>query len=151
MMDYPLTLRHFLERAGKLHVNKEIVTRTAAGAHRYRYRDYYRRTHRLAHALERLGVQAGDRVGTLSWNTHQHLELYFAVTCYGAVLHTLNLRLAVDDMAYIIQHAEDRVIFVDRSLAPLLEKIRGRTPCVRQFVVIENGAAADGGFSAMDS
>ena len=149
MMDFPLTLQHFLERAGKLFPNKEIVTRAPAGMHRYRYRDYYRRTHRLAHVLEQLGVQPGDRVGTLVWNTHQHLELYFGITCYGAVLHTLNLRLSSDDLAFIIGHAEDRVIFVDRSLVPLLEKIRDRIPCVQKFVVIESGAPA-GEFSAMD-
>src|SRR5579864_3873525 len=149
MMDFPLTLQHFLELAGKLFPNKEIVTRAPAGMHRYCYRDYYRRTHRLAHVLEQLGVQPGDRVGTLVWNTHQHLELYFGITCYGAVLHTLNLRLSSDDLAFIIGHAEDRVIFVDRSLVPLLGKIRDRIPCVQKFVVIESGAPA-GEFSAMD-
>ena len=136
MMDYPLTLQHFLERAGRLFPEKEIVTRTAAGSHRYRYRDYYARTHRLAHVLQSLGVQPGDRVGTLCWNTHQHLELYFGITCYGAVMHTLNLRLSCDDLAYIISHAEDRVIFVDQSLVPLLEQIRGRIPCVERIVII---------------
>jgi fatty-acyl-CoA synthase len=136
MMDYPLTLQHFLERAAKLFPNKEIVTRTSAGTRRYRYRDYHRRAHRLAHALEQLGIKPGDRVGSLCWNTHQHLELYFAVTCYGAVLHTLNLRLSPDDLAFIINHAEDRVIFVDQSLVPILDKIRDRIPCVERCVII---------------
>src|SRR5579872_4089565 len=136
MMDYPLTLQHFLERAGRLFPNNEIVTRTATGTRRYHYRDYYQRTHRLAHALERLGIQRGDRVGTLCWNTHQHLELYFAVTCYGAVLHTLNLRLSPDDLAYIINHAGDRVIFADETLLPILEKIRDRIPNVEKIIVI---------------
>src|SRR5579864_3861882 len=138
MMDYPLTLHHFLERASKLYPNKEIVTRTAGGTHRYRYRDYYRRTHRLAHTLEQLGIKPGDRVGSLCWNTHHHLELYFAVTCYGAVLHTLNLRLAADQLAYIINHADDRVIFVDASLVPLLEQIRGELPNLREVVVMDD-------------
>jgi fatty-acyl-CoA synthase len=141
MMDYPLTLQHFLERAGRLFPNQEIVTRTAEGAHRYRYRDYCARTNRLAHALRDLGVEPGDRLGTLSWNTHQHLELYFGITCYGAVIHTLNLRLSSDDLAYIITHAEDRVIFVDQTLVPILEQIRDRIPCVRRIVVI--GGAED--------
>ena len=141
MMDYPLTLQHFLERAGRLFPDKEIVTRTAGGTHRYRYRDFYGRTHRVAHALRKLGVQAGDRVGTLCWNTHQHLELYFGITCYGAAIHTLNLRLSANDLAYIINHAEDRVIFVDESLTPLLDEIRERIGCVRRFVVI--GGAGD--------
>jgi len=142
MMEYPLTLHHFLERAGKLFPNKEIVTRTARGVDRYRYRDYYRRTHRLAHGLRQLGIRPGDRVGSLCWNTHQHLELYFAVPCSGAVLHTLNLRLSSDDLAYIITHAEDRVIFVDESLVPILDKIRGRIPCVERVIVIGNEASA---------
>jgi len=141
MMDYPLTLQHFLERSGRLFPKQEIVTRTADGAHRYRYRDYYARTHRLAHVLHGLGVQPGDRVGTLCWNTHQHLELYFGITCYGAVIHTLNMRLSCDDLAYIISHAEDRVIFVDQSLVPLLDQIRDRVSCVQRVVVI--GGAAD--------
>src|SRR5678815_3400710 len=136
MMDYPLTLQHFLERAGRLFPDKEIVTRTAVGTHRYRYRDYYGRTHRLAHVLRQMGVERGERAGTLCWNTHQHLELYFAIACYGAVLHTLNLRLSPDDLAYIVTHAEDRVIFVDTSLLPTLEKIRDRITCVRRVVVI---------------
>ena len=136
MMDYPLTLHHFLERAAKLYPNKEIVTRTARSPHRYRYRDYHHRVHRLAHTLEQLGIKPGDRVGSLCWNTHQHLELYFAVTCYGAVLHTLNLRLSPDDLAFIINHAADRVIFVDASLLPILDKIRDRIPCVERCIVI---------------
>ncbi len=140
-MDYPLTLRHFLERAGRLFPSQEIATRTAGGTHRYRYGDYYARTHRLAHVLERLGVQPGDRVATLGWNTHQHLELYFAVPCRGAVLHTLNLRLSPDDLAYIVNHAEDQVLFVEQSLVEILEKIRGRIPCVRRIVVV--GGASD--------
>jgi fatty-acyl-CoA synthase len=141
MMDYPLTLKHFLDRAERLFPNQEIVTRTAIGTHRYRYRDYAWRTHRLAHLLHTLGIQQSDRVATLCWNTYQHLELYFAVTCYGAVLHTLNLRLSSDDLAFIINHAEDRVVFVDESLAPLLDTIRERIPCVRRIVTI--GGASD--------
>jgi len=140
-MDYPLTLMHFLARAERLFHGQEIVTRTATGTHRYRYRDYCLRTHHLAHVLQQLGVRKGDRVATLCWNTHQHLELYFAVPCYGAILHTLNLRLSADDLAYIINHAEDRVIFVDQSLVPLLDTIRKRIPCVRRFVTI--GGAED--------
>lgn len=141
MMDYPLTLTHFLSRAERLFPNQEIVTRVAGGTHRYRYHDYCSRTHGLAHALRQLGIQPGDRVGSLCWNTHQHLELYFGVPCYGAVLHTLNMRLSCDDLGYIINHAEDRVIFVDQSLVPLLDQIRDRIPCVRKIVII--GGAPD--------
>src|SRR5579872_4817372 len=111
MMDYPLTLTHILERSAKLFPRKEIASKTAAGMHRYTYADLHRRVHALAHGLRALGVEPGDRVGTLCWNSYHHLELYFAVPCYGAVLHTLNLRLASDQLAYIINHADNRVIF----------------------------------------
>ncbi|MSV30157.1 MAG: fatty-acid--CoA ligase [Bryobacterales bacterium] len=136
MMDFPLTLTHFLERAGRLFPKKEIVTRTPEGTHRYTYADFHARTHRLAHALHSLGVKPGDRVGTLAWNHYRHLELYNAIPCYGAVLHTLNLRLAADQLAFIINHAEDQVIFADESLLPILDPIRDQIPCVRKIIVI---------------
>lgn len=137
-MDYPLTLTHVLERAAKLYPGKEIASRTAQGMHRYTYRDFHLRVHRLAAGLERLGVQRGDRIGTLCWNSYRHLELYFAIPCFGAVLHTLNLRLAADQLAYIIGHAGDSLIFVDASLANLLEQIRDQIPSVRRFVVLND-------------
>lgn len=138
MMDYPLTLHHFLDRATKFFPKKEIVTRRPGGLDRTNYGDYCRRVHRLARVLEKLGVRPGDRVGTLCWNTAEHLELYFAVPCYGAVLHTLNLRLPPDQLRYIINHAENRVIFVDASLAPILESIRDEIPTVRHFVILNS-------------
>lgn len=136
MMDTPLVLPHLLERAAKLFPNKEIASRMGASTHRYTYAGFHARVHRLAHVLKALGVQPGDRVGTLCWNSYRHLELYFAVPCYGAVLHTLNLRLASDQLAYIINHAEDKIIFVDASLVPLLEAIHGEIRGVRHFVVL---------------
>src|SRR3979409_2049554 len=102
MMDYPLTLTHILERAAKIYPRQEIASRLPEGSmHRYSYRDLHQRVHRLSHALDSLGVQSGDRVGTLCWNSSPHLELYFAIPCSGGVLHTLNLRLAPDQLAYI--------------------------------------------------
>ncbi|MBZ5606576.1 MAG: AMP-binding protein, partial [Acidobacteriia bacterium] len=106
--------------------------------HRYTYADFYQRVHRLAWALERMGVKRGEFVGTLCWNGFRHLELYFAVTCYGAILHTLNLRLSPDQLAYIINHADDRVIFADASLGSLLDEIRGELKNVRQVVVLDD-------------
>jgi len=139
MMDYPLTLTHILERAAKIYPCREIASRVHDGSmHRYTYRDFHRRVHRLAHVLDRLGVEPGDRIGTLCWNSSRHLELYFAVPCAGAVLHTLNLRLAPDQLAYIVNHAEDRVIFVDASLLPVLESIRGELKSVREIVVLND-------------
>ena len=145
MMDYPLTLTHILERAAKIFPDREIASRVDDGSmHRYTYRDFHRRVHRLAHALDGLGVQPGDRIGTLCWNSSRHLELYFAIPCVGCVLHTLNLRLAHDELAYIINHAEDRVIFVDASLLPILEPIRDRLKSVRLVVVLD-----DSGYEAL--
>ena len=140
MMDYPLTLTHMLERSAKLFPNKEIASKMPDGMHRYSYTDFHSRVHAVARILDRLGVKPGDRVGSLCWNSFRHLELYFAVPCYGAVLHTLNLRLPSDQLTYIIQHAEDKVIFVDASLAYLLEPIRDQIPCVKHFVVLPDEA-----------
>lgn len=136
MMDFPLTLPHVLERSAQLFPDKEIVSRMPEGLHRHTYSQFHARVHRLAAVLKSLGVEPGERVGTLCWNSHRHLELYFAVPCYGAVLHTLNLRLASDQLAFIINHAEDRVIFVDASVAPLLRPILEQIPCVKRIVVM---------------
>ncbi len=143
MMDYPLTLTHILERSGKLFGKKEISSQMPSGMHRYSYADFHRRAHSVARSLERLGVRPGDRVGTLCWNSFRHLELYFAIPCYGAVLHTLNLRLPSDQLAYIINHADDRVIFVDQSLISILEPILSQIPGVKHFVVLPDEPASE--------
>ena len=145
MMDYPLTLSHILERSAKLFPSQEIASKTPQGMLRYSYADFHRRVHSLAHSLAVLGVQPGDRVGTLCWNGFRHLELYFAIPCYGAVMHTLNLRLPRDQLAYIINHAEDQVIFVDASLFNLLEPIRHQLRSVKHFVILpdQEAPAAD--------
>ena len=144
MMDFPLTLTHILERSAKLFPRKEIVSRMPSGMHRYCYAQFHRRVHRVAAVLEQLGVRPGDRVGTLCWNTYRHLELYFAIPCFGAVLHTLNLRLAADQLAYIINHADDRVIFVDASVLPILEPIRDQIPGVKHIVVLPDVECGSG-------
>ncbi len=137
MMDYPLTMTHFLERARRYHHDVEIVTKQPDGVlHRYTYGDAYRRICRLANALTKLGVQLGDRVASLAWNHYQHLELYFAVPCYGAVMHTLNLRLSPEQLAYVINHAEDRFIFADASLVPVLEAIQPHLRSVERYIII---------------
>jgi fatty-acyl-CoA synthase len=145
MMDYPLTLTHILERSAKLFPRQEIASKTPDGMHRYSYADFHARVHSLAHVLRSLNVQPGDRVGTLCWNSFRHLELYFAIPCYGAVMHTLNLRLPSDQLAYIINHAEDQVIFVDASLLPQLEPIREQLGCIKHIVILpdQDTPAAD--------
>src|SRR5579875_134381 len=137
MQDYPLTLQHLLWRMERLFARKEIVSRTEQGVHRYTYGALVERVNRLAGALRRLGVGEGDRVATLAWNDYRHLELYYAVPCMGAVLHTLNLRLFPDQLAFTIRDAEDGVVVVDRTLIPVLERVADRIPSVRTIVVID--------------
>ncbi|MGH3088254.1 MAG: long-chain fatty acid--CoA ligase [Rubrobacteraceae bacterium] len=145
MMEYQLNLTAILKRAETLFGNKEIVTRKAdKSLHRYTYKDFASRSKKLALALERLGMGSGDRVATLCWNHHRHLEAYFGIPCAGAVLHTLNLRLHPDDLAYIIGHAEDRALLVDESLLPLFEKVRDRADLDHVIVLSETNHVPEG-------
>jgi fatty-acyl-CoA synthase len=139
MMDYPLTINLLLERARRLFPSKEVVTRTAAGLHRYTYGDLYRRVCRLANVLATLGVRQGDRVGSFAWNTYRHLELYLGVPSSGAVLHTLNIRLFPEQITFIVNHAEDAVIFLDDVLVSALEPLAKEFRGVRAFVVMGDG------------
>ncbi|HUW63273.1 MAG TPA: long-chain fatty acid--CoA ligase [Spirochaetia bacterium] len=136
MMSSPLLLRHFLERSRQLFAQKEIVSQDYGGLFRYDYGRLYGRVARLANVLAQLGVGPGDRVGTLAWNNHRHLELYFAVPCSGAVLHTVNIRLFRDQLIYVINHAADRVLFVDEDLLPVLEDVAGELKTVEHFVIM---------------
>ena len=137
MMDYPLTLDRILEHANRMHPHKRVTTKTPDGSiHRYTYANLYTRVKRLCNALESLGVASGDRVGTFAWNHYQHLELYYAIPCCGAVCHTLNIRLFPEQLAYIINHAEDKVVFVDATLLPLFERVLDQIPAVEHFVII---------------
>src|SRR5579885_1026029 len=134
MMDYPLTLQHAFNRATRIFPRKEIVTQTEGEPHRYTYGDWGRRVSQLAHALAKAGVAQGDRVATFAWNTYRHFELYYAVPCMGAVLHTLNIRLFAEQVIYIINNAEDKVIFVDGDLVPLLEGLAPQLSTVKLYV-----------------
>jgi fatty-acyl-CoA synthase len=136
MMDFQLTVPPILRRAETFFGSKEIATRLPDRSfHHYTYRDMARRAKQLAVALGQLGLERGDRVATLAWNHYQHLECYFGVPCGGFVLHTLNLRLHANDLAYIADHAGDRAVVVDRSLLPLLEQFKDRTKIEHVFVV----------------
>jgi fatty-acyl-CoA synthase len=139
MQDYPLTTQHMLWRLERLFEKKEIVTRRESGLHRYGYGDLGRRVSQLANVLTRLGVKPGDRVATLAWNNYRHLELYYAIPCMGAVLHTLNLRLFPEQLEFTIADAGDSVLFVDRTLVPVLNQVAGRIPLVRTIVVLNDG------------
>ncbi len=142
MMDYPLTLQHVYNRARRLFPNREIVTIVADGYERSTYGETFARVERLAGAIQALGVKRGDRVATLAWNSTRHYELYFAVPCMGAVLHTLNLRLPANQLGYIIQDAADSVIFVDSDLFPLLRGVKDSLGSVKHIVVM-NGPVPD--------
>ena len=139
MQDYELTLQHVLWRIERLHQKKEVVTKRDDGVHRTTYGEIVPRINRLAGALKRLGVKPGDRVATLAWNNFRHLELYYAVPSMGAVLHTLNLRLFPQHLEFIVNDAEDKVLFVDQSLLPLLKPILSRIPSVKTFVLMAEG------------
>ena len=138
MMDFQLTLPALLRRAESYFGRAEIVSRLPDKSfHRYTYTDMARRARALAVGLEALGLERGDRVATLCWNHHQHVEAYLGVPSGGFVLHTLNLRLHPDDLAYIATHAGDRAVIVDRMLLPLLEQFRDRTP-IEHVLVVED-------------
>lgn len=140
MMDFPLTLVHLLERAGKLFPKEEIVTRLPdKSLQRYTFGDFYRRSRQLASALQKAGLQKGDRVATLSWNTYAHLEAYFGIPVAGGVLHPLNLRLHPSDIAYIINHAQDKILIVDDVLLKLYEAVRAHVHLERVLVVPLSG------------
>ncbi|MFF2651737.1 long-chain fatty acid--CoA ligase [Streptomyces sp. NPDC058045] len=137
MQDVPLTVSRILEHGRKIHATSQVTTWTGEGGGRRRsYAELGDRAAQLAHALrDELGVTPGSVVGTLMWNNAEHVEAYFAVPSMGAVLHTLNLRLPADQLAWIVNHAADRVILVDGSLLPLLAPLLPRLPGVRHVVV----------------
>jgi fatty-acyl-CoA synthase len=146
MMSYPLTLTQFLERAKRYFSKTEVVSRLADGrVHRQTWGDTYGRTCQLARALGRLGVKPGDRVATLAWNHHQHLEAYYAIPMMGAVVHTLNLRLHPNELEYIVRRAEDSIVLVDRSMLPLLDKFLRGLATVRHVVVMANDTSLEDG------
>ncbi len=148
MMDYPLTLQVLLDRATRFFARKEVITRVGADTVRASYAEIGRRVRSLTGGLASLGVGDSDRVATLCWNHQQHLELYFAVPCMGAVLHTVNFRLFPDQIVFILNDAEDKVIAVDASLLPLVEQILPKLPHVKHVLVIGEKPA---GLDALDS
>ena len=142
MQDYELSLQHVLWRVERLHQKKEVVTKREQGVHRMTNGEMVPRVNKLAGALKRLDIKPGDRVATLAFNNHRHLELYYAVPCMGAVLHTLNLRLFPQHLEFIINDAEDKVLFVDQALLPLLKPLQGKIPSVQQIVLMTDEPAA---------
>jgi fatty-acyl-CoA synthase len=151
MMQYPLTLTHILERAGKLYGSREIVSRMAdRSIHRYTYNDFYRRSKQLAQALQQAGLKRGERVATLMWNSYAHMECYFGIPVASGVLHTLNLRLFAEDIAFIANHAEDRFVIVDDVLLPLFEQFKDKVKFERVFVFSLSGKPIPAGYESYE-
>jgi fatty-acyl-CoA synthase len=139
MQDTPLSIIHLFDRGEKYHGNKTITTSTGAGLERTDYATWAERTRRLGGVLNQLGISSEGRVATFAWNTARHLELYFAAPCSGRVLHTLNIRLFPEQLTYIANHAEDEVIFIDRSLLALLQPLLKTFETVKHLVLMDDG------------
>src|SRR5712664_2934521 len=142
MQDYELSIQHVLWRMERLNAKSEVITKREQALHRTTNGEMVRRINRLAGVLKRLGVKPGDRVATLSWHHYRHLELYYAVPCMGAVLHTLNLRLFPQHLEFIIKDAEEKVLFVDQTLLQLLKPLVGKIPSIKQMVLMTDTPAA---------
>jgi fatty-acyl-CoA synthase len=152
MMSCPLLIRSMLERAGTLFPAVEIVSVKPDGSRaRHTMRDLHRRARQLSAALQHAAIAPGDRVATIMWNQHEHLETYFGVPAIGAVIHTLNFRLHPDDIAFIIHHARDRFLIVDSTLLDVFEQLRSRVQFERVFVVDHSSAALPAGTESYEA
>jgi acyl-CoA synthetase (AMP-forming)/AMP-acid ligase II len=141
MQDWPLLVPSILEHANTNHAEQQVVTRTIEGPiHRYGYGDLYRRAKRVAKALTRLGVTEGDIVATMAWNSHRHMEAWYGIMGIGAVCHTLNPRLFVDQLVYIANHADDKYLFVDLTFVPLCVALQEKCPRIKGFIVMTDRA-----------
>ena len=137
MQDHPLLISSLIEFAERHHGEGEVVSRRVEGdLHRYTYKDVARRARQVANALDAMKLGFSDRVATLAWNGYRHLELYFGVSGSGRVLHTLNPRLHPEQIAWIVNHAEDSVLCFDMSFLPIVKAIHGHCPTVKQFVAL---------------
>ena len=137
MQDRPLMISDLIEFAAVNHADGEIVSRTVEGPiHRYTYKECASRSRQLAKALEKIGVQKGDCMGTMAWNGYRHVEIYYAVSGMGAICHTINPRLFPEQVIYIVNHAEDKYIFTDLTFVPLFEKLAEHLPNVKGYIVM---------------
>src|SRR6266481_3690616 len=142
MSERPLLVSEIIAHAATYHGDTEIVSRTVEGPiHRYTYAEAERRARRLGRALLRLGIKPGDRVGTLAWNTFRHFELYYGISGIGAVCHTINPRLFDEQITYIVNHAADRLLFIDSSFVPLVERLAASFPADCRIIVMTEAGA----------
>ena len=137
MMEMPLTISSVIDYAADVRTDTEVVSKCVEGGiYRYNYGDAHKRTCQLAHALKSMGIKEGDRVATLAWNGHRHFELYFAISSIGAVCHTINPRLFADQIVYIINHAKDRILFLDTTFIPVITPLIDKLPKDLRFVAL---------------
>jgi fatty-acyl-CoA synthase len=142
MQDFPLSVGMIFQHGRTVFGDSEVVTFEGDGSRRASFRDVSSRVDRLAAALRRLGVESGDRVATFAWNTQEHLEAYFAIPCIGGVLHTLNIRLFAEQLAYIVNHAEDHIVIVDATLVAVLAKLAPELSSVEHYIVVGDADTA---------
>jgi len=141
MQDYPLLVQTILDHAALNHSEREMVTRSIEGPiRRYTYRDLRVRALRVAKALTSEGVVMGDRVATMAWNTDRHMEVWYGIMGIGAISHTLNPRLFAEQLVYIINHAEDKILFVDLTFVPVVEAIADKIPSIKKFIILTDDA-----------
>ena len=141
MMEMPLLVSSLLAHADRHHGDVEIVSRRVEGdIHRYTYRDAHARARKLANALARLGAKPGDRIASLAWNGYRHFELFYAVSGSGMVMHTVNPRLFPEQIAWIVNDAEDALLFIDLTFVPLLEKLGPQLKTVKRIVLMTDRA-----------
>src|ERR1700738_3534567 len=143
MQDFPLTTASIFRRGRDLFGSSRVVSFEGNASRRADFSAVGDRAERLAAALRRLGIREDDRVGTLCWNNQEHQEAYLAIPCMGSVLHTLNLRLAPEQLAFVINHAEDRAIIVDGSLVPVLARIKDQLKTVQEIIVTGSGDGSE--------
>jgi len=141
MQDWPLLIHRIIDHAARQHGTQEVVTRSVEGpVTRTNYADIRIRALKVAQRLVRDGIKPGDRVATMAWNTARHLESWYGITGAGAVYHTINPRLFPEQIAWIANHAEDRIIMTDLTFVPLLEALADKLPTVERFIVLTDAA-----------
>src|ERR1700755_315147 len=141
MQDWPLLCHRIIDHAAIQHGDRPVVTRSVEGPiHTTNYRDIRKRALRLAQRLDRDGVKLGDRVATLAWNTWRHLEAWYGILGIGGIYHTVNPRLFPEQIVWIINHAEDRVMMTDLTFVPLLEKLADKLTSIERYVVLTDAA-----------
>jgi fatty-acyl-CoA synthase len=141
MQDWPLLCHRIIEHAATIHGTQEVITRSVEGPiHRTNYRQIRDRALKVSQALERDGIKLGDRVATIAWNTWRHLEAWYGIMGIGAICHTVNPRLFPDQIGWIVNHAQDRVVLVDLTFVPILEQLAGKLPSVERYVVLTDKA-----------